>query len=81
MDTQSLFVSLNATLAAFVAAGGWLRVRGLATSSAGSGSRDGRRLHQGSRPLTLAEMLWLLFLMLAFYWFGRELGYLLLEVS
>ena len=80
MDAESTLVSLNATLAAFVAAGGWLRVRGLATSSYGSGPQGGR-LHHGARPLTLAEMLWLLFLMLAFYWFGRELGYLLLEIG
>lgn len=80
MDLESLFVSLNGTLVAAAAVGGWLRVRGLATSKAGTGETgDGR--HREVHPLTLAEMLWMLCLMLAFYWFGRELGYLLLEIG
>lgn len=75
MDTKSLYVSLDVILAALALVLGWTTVsaqRVVGSAFGMGGSRHGVPL------LNLAELLWMLGLMLAFYWFGMYLGLLLL---
>jgi len=78
MDTETVYASLSATVAVVALLIAWvtltvLRATGIAPAL------DGRPDHP--YPLTLAELLWMLGLMLAFYWFGMQLGYLLLNIG
>lgn len=80
MDTATVYVSLNAALAVAALVLAWVAVIALriwAPVSRGYPTHG----HDGARPLTLGELLWILGLMLTFYWLGVQFGYLLLGIG
>jgi hypothetical protein len=81
MDTASIYVSLNSAIAVVALVLAWATVTALRSSYPASGLTGGRHAGVGTPPLTLGELLWVLGLMLAFYWLGRQLGYLLLGIG
>jgi hypothetical protein len=81
MDTASIYVSLHAAGAVVALVLAWTAVVALRSWGPASRLVTGRHADVGSRALTLGELLWVLGLMLAFYWLGMRLGYVLLGIG
>jgi hypothetical protein len=78
MDTETAYASLSATVAVLAVLVAWVTL-GVLRATGTAPALDGQ--DHTHHPLTLVELLWMLGLMLAFYWFGMQLGYLLLNIG